>query len=125
MDKIGMQLDELGELYALRDVLRLQRGELIEQATPPEVKQAIAAVELEFDDKMVTASERINELEATVKMAVVARGASVKGQRVHAVYNKGRISWDTKGLAGYAVAHPEIGAFQTVGQASVSLRITK
>ena len=31
------------------------------------------------------------------------------------VYTKGRTSWDSKRLDGYALAHPEIAACRTVG----------
>ncbi len=39
-----------------------------------------------------------------------------------AIYSKGRMSWDGKRLDGYATAHPEILAFRSEGQPSVSIR---
>lgn len=39
-----------------------------------------------------------------------------------AVYNKGRVSWDSSGLNGYMVAHPEITAFRKEGEPSITLR---
>lgn len=39
-----------------------------------------------------------------------------------AVWSKGRVTWDGKGLGGYMVAHPEIEAFRREGKPSVSIR---
>ncbi len=39
-----------------------------------------------------------------------------------AVWSKGRETWDTKSLDGYALAHPEIASLRKVGDPSVSIR---
>ena len=121
-DRITAKLGQLSELYAQRDLLMLDKAWLIEEVTPAEVRQAVADIELECGFKEAAITDTIEALAGDVKAAVVDAGASVKGEHLHAVYNKGRISWDTKGIAGYAVAHPEIEAFRKVGKPSVSLR---
>jgi len=64
----------------------------------------------------------IDELTAEVKADVLNAGATVKGDYMMAVYNKGRVSWDTKGLDGFAIAHPEMQAFRKVGEPTITLR---
>ena len=61
-------------------------------------------------------------MEAEIKELVKATGATVKSTFLMAVYAKGRISWDAKGLDGYAVAHPEILYMRKEGDPSVSIR---
>lgn len=63
--------------------------------------------------------------ENNARAAVVALGASVKGEHLHAVYSKGRATWDGKLLEGYAVAHPEVLACRNVGEPTVSIRAVK
>ena len=67
----------------------------------------------------------IEEIEANVKEAVLAKGETVKGSQMAAVWNKGKTSWDEKLLEGYAVAHPEILAARKVGKPTVSFRTVK
>jgi len=70
-------------------------------------------------------NERILSLIKSIESATLSIGASEKGSRLHAVYTKGRESWDSKGLGGYAVAHPEVNAFKKVGNPSVSIRAAR
>jgi len=67
----------------------------------------------------------IEELEAAVRKAVLNLGMSVRGCHLQAVWNKGRVSWNTKALEGYALAHPEVEALRNVGDPSVSIRLAK
>jgi hypothetical protein len=60
-----------------------------------------------------------------VKESVIAGGESVKGEFLHAVYVKGRTTWETKLLDGFAAAHPEILQFRKVGEPSVTIRSSK
>lgn len=64
-------------------------------------------------------------LEAEIKAEVLSLGASVKGMDLQAVYSKGRVSWDDRGLSGYALGVPAILQFRTEGKPSVSLREIK
>jgi len=121
-DRLKAKLEELFELQVKRDVLGLDQQKLIDEAMPPEVREAIQGIKAEIGPKMEAVSEAIAELEQDVKAAVLAHGASVKTEHLHAIVNKGRVRWDTRGLGGYAVAHPEIEAFRTTGKPSVSLR---
>ena len=60
----------------------------------------------------------------SIKEEVLTRGESVTGDPLSAIWVKGRHTWDGKGLAGYAVAHPEILAFQKVGNPTCAIKET-
>lgn len=64
----------------------------------------------------------IGILEDMVKQFVLKRGKSLKGDFLQAVYSKGKTTWDTKALDGYALVYPEIVRFKKTGTASVSIR---
>ena len=119
------KLDVLGELITIRENLIAEQKTLIDNLIPPEIKMQIMDVESEFDDKLNQVNENINSLESTVKEQVKAFGQSVKGELIQAVWSKPRITWDTKGLEGFLVAHPEIKAFRKEGEPSVSIRLFK
>ena len=120
--KITTMLDALAEMYAQRDLLSNDRQRAIDAILTPELQAQIAAVNLEFAGQAEALGANIAELETAVKTDVKNFGASFKGNGLHAVYMNGRVSWDTKRLEGYAIAHPEIAAFRNVGEPSVSIR---
>ena len=119
---IETKLDELAELYAQRDLETIDKQRLIDAVITAEIKAKIAEIEAEFSGKGEAVSEKINALEAEVKELVKQAGKSVKGQFLHAVFTKGRVTWDSKALDGYAKAHPELSEYRKEGEPSVSLR---
>ena len=118
-------LDRLAEYQSQRDAANLEKQALIDEVYTPEIKQRIAEIEAEFSGKTETVNENIAALEAEIKQAVINHGASVKGSFFHAVFAKGRVSWDTKSLDGYATAHPELLTFRKEGDPSISIRTAK
>ena len=122
---IEQMLDQLAELQSAVDLLNLKKAEAIEAILTPAIKAAIAEVELECAPQLDEARQKISALEVAVKAAVIECGATVKGQRMQAVYMKGRITWNTKALDGYALKEPALLAFRTEGAPSVSLRAVK
>ena len=119
---ITLKLNELAEIYAAREAVNLMKQDLIDKVLTPEIKAQIAEIEAEFADNIQVVNGRAAALEAEVKAAVATNGASVKGDYLQAVYAKGRTSWDTKALEGFAAAHPEIEKFRKTGEPSVSIR---
>ena len=121
---ILVKLEALAEVRAAVEVTRLdyeaRREEILKT-----VKAELDALAAEYEPLLTSANERAAELEAEVKHEVAEHGASLKGSRLHAVYSRGRIAWDTQGLEGYAAAHPEVLTFRKEGQPSVSLRASK
>ncbi len=120
---IATLLDELAEIKAQADLLRIDQQKAIDGILTPEIKAQIATVEVEYAPALDTAAERSSDLEKRIKAATVALGKSIKGTRLQAVFSR-RTSWDTRALTGYAAAHPEIDAFKKISE-SVSIRIVK
>jgi hypothetical protein len=126
MSEIKEQLDRLAEFKAQAEVVRLEKQKIIDAILTDEIKAQLASVDEEFSDQEEAVGQNIADLEAEIKDAVAMAGVSVKGQYLQAVYSKPRVSWDTKGLDGYAVAHPEVAAFKkSTGVPSVSIRVVK
>lgn len=89
------------------------------------VQAELDAIGAEFNPRLTEAGSKIGLIEAEIKLAVSELGKSIKGTRLQAVYSKGRTSWDTDKLTGYAAAHPEVLEFCKTGEPSVSLREVK
>ncbi len=115
------KLDKITELEIAQRAKEMEKEKLIDQILTPEIKAKIADIEAEFakDNHL---AEEIERLTGEVKSEVLSAGETVKGQYLMAVYNKGRVSWDTKALDGYAAAHPEVAQFKKIGEPSVSIR---
>lgn len=120
--EIKQKLDRLADHQAQRDAIALQKAELVDAVLTAEIKAQLAEIDAEFAGKTEAANANIAALEAEVKQAIIEHGASVKGTFLHAIWNKGRVSWDTRSLDGYAVAHPEMLSFRKEGEPSVTLR---
>ncbi|MFH1484491.1 MAG: hypothetical protein ABIH46_00325 [Chloroflexota bacterium] len=124
-EQIEKKLEVLADVEEARDSVRAQRDKLIDEAIPDEVKAKIEKIKAQFADRIAVAETNAVSLAIDVKAAVASLGESVKSKRRHAVYSKGRVSWNSKGLDGYAVAHPEINSFRSEGEPSVSIREVK
>lgn len=132
IDIIIHNLDKYSELKARIDIATMDYNAAREKMMAPvqaQIDALMATVQPQLDalsaahhdlvDELVNESE---QLEAEIKEQVKHHGATVKGAHIMAVWSKGRVSWDTKGLDGYAAAHPEIDRFRHVGEPSVSFR---
>lgn len=118
------RLEELAEVRAAAEVTRLDyeaRREEILKA----VKAELDALAAEYEPLLEIAEDRAAVLETEAKQATIEFGGSVKSNNLHAVYSRGRIAWDNKGLERYAGDHPEILTFRKEGDPSVSLRVVK
>ena len=120
-ENINQKLDKLADFMAQRDVLDIQKKELIDQVLTPEIKARLADIESEFADKLEAVEANIAALEDEVRQEVLRYGSSVKGSFLRVVWHKGRISWDTKSLDAYAEMHPEITNFRKQGEPYVSI----
>lgn len=121
-DAITNLLDTLANFQAQRAVLDLQKKELIDQVLTPEIKEKLVDIEAEFGIQVEAVNENIERITEQIKAEVLEHGSSVRGQFVQAVFSKGRPSWNTKALDGYAAAHPEILVFRKPGKPSVGIR---
>lgn len=86
------------------------------------VKAQLADLDAEYMPLLEAVQENIAAMEAQVKQAVLQHGASVKGDHLMAVWNKGRTSWDTRKLDGLMIALPQLKECRSEGAPSVSIR---
>lgn len=122
---IHEKLNRYADLKDQADVIRLRFDDLRKQLTPeipPEIQEQLDDLAAEEKTATDALQNGLTTLEAEIKAEVASMGVTVKTEHFQAVYMKGRISWDTKALEGYAAAHPEIVPFRKQGEPSVSLR---
>lgn len=119
---ISEKLDRLAHMQAQGDVMNTHFDTLRDAILTPEIKAGLDEIEAERKTAMDALNGGIASLTEEIKADVIQAGATVKGSYLMAVWNKGRVSWDTKALDGYAAAHPEITAFRKEGNPTVSIR---
>lgn len=102
---------------AAQDEYSVRRAAIVEQ-----VRSQLDALDAEFADRIAATGDESVRLGAEAREAVLMYGASFRHAGVHAVYARGRVTWDSKGLARYMETHPNVGEFRRVGAPSVSLR---
>jgi hypothetical protein len=124
MSDIVSKLDELSDVQSAVDVARVdyeaKRAEIMRS-----VQAELDALDAEYEPLFEASTARIAALTEEIKQAVMMAGASVKGAHLHAVYTRGRVTWDTKGLDKFAVSHPEVTQYRKQGEPNVSLRTVK
>jgi hypothetical protein len=119
------KLNRLSDLQSQADVIRAHFEELRATILTPEIQAQLAEIDAEEQTSLTTLQGGVDNLITEIKADIIAGGASIKGNYLQAVWTKGRISWDTKALDGYAAAHPEITPFRKEGEPSVSIRAVK
>ena len=87
-------------------------------------RDCLAMKQAQFETENAEAMREIALLEAEIKQEVLTRGVTVKSKHMIAMWNKGRISWNSRLLEGYAIAHPDILKMRKEGAPSVSFRLT-
>jgi hypothetical protein len=122
MTDIYEKIEQYSEFCFGLDAIEAEKKQLIDSVIPPEIKDKLAEIDAEFAQKSESIQAKKTELEAEIKAEVLEAGRSVKGTYHSFVWSKPRVSWDDKGLSGYALHHPEILQFRKVGNPSVSVR---
>ncbi len=123
--EIRAALQQLEDLTIQQQLVAMQKQSLLDGVLTPEIQRHIADIQAEFAPREDSLATTLTELTANVKRLVAAYGQTVAGQHLQAVWVKGRESWDSRGLQGYARAHPEVLEFQKVGEPSVSIRTVR
>lgn len=117
-------LDQLAEVRAAADVTRIDY-EAKKVEILASVQAELEALDAEYQPLLDSADERAAALEGQVKQEVLEHGVSVRGSRLYAVYNRGRVSWDSDRLDQYAIAHPEVVEFRKHGEPHIAIRVVK
>jgi len=121
MSDLIAKIDALADARDRIMATRLEWEALRDRIMEP-IKKELADLDAEFTPRLEAAQEQAATLENEVRADVLTAGASVKGSRLHVIWQKGRVSWDGKSLDGYAAAHPEVLRFRKEGEPSVSIR---
>lgn len=121
-EDICTKLDRLANYQAQKEVLKLDKQALIDQVITAEIKARLDEIEAEFAGRLEAVDANIEKLTEEIKEDVTKHGASVRGTFLLAIWNKGRISWDTKRLDDYARYHPEILGYRKQGEPYISIR---
>jgi hypothetical protein len=119
---IELKLQQIDELNAQLDLVNIHKQDAINRVLAPEIKAELAAIDAEFCEQVKAINETLAIIEAEVKAGVVALGSMVKSGRYMAMYNKGRVTWDTKKMEGFAIAHPELAALRKEGEPFVTIK---
>jgi hypothetical protein len=135
LERLAMLNDYLntyeGTRNDTRQALEAQQQALIDSVLTPEILAQVDAIKAEFapkfealnnDQNYQRAKNEADTLTEAIKQQVISAGATIKGSVLQAVFIKGRVTFDTKALEGYAAAHPEIEKFKKVGEPSVTIR---
>ncbi len=115
------KLDRLAELDANRDVVILDMESLRNSVIPIEVKEKLNEIDAEFSPRLEAIAAERAQLEAEIRNDVMISGESAAGDVYRASYVKGRVSWNTEALDGYALTHPEINICRKEGAPSVRI----
>lgn len=121
-------LDKLEQLQLAEEALEKIKNDkalAVNSLMPLDLKRAIAQLEMQFDVPVQTMELKILALTDEIKAAALEHKGSVKATHNMVVYSKGRVVWDTAGLDGFAIAHPEIKAFKDYGEPVISIRKVK
>lgn len=122
--EIVEMLNKLSEMQDQKQVLDLALREKRDEILKP-VAEALADLDAEIKPGMDALDEQIAALREEIESAILQRCETVRGDRLQAVYARGRVTWDTRALIGYAATHPEILEFQKLGEPSVVIRGVK
>lgn len=122
MTDVYTQIEEYSKLSAGIDDVQAQKQALIDSVLTPEIRDQLAEIDAEFDPKIAELNQTKAILEAQIKAQVLEAGRTIKGSLHSFTFSRPRVYWDTKGLDGYAAAHPEILQFREEGSPSVSVR---
>lgn len=119
--EIGQSLNALAELKMALEAARRDMQQALDDVLTEEQRHRRASICLEFGLRIDEMEDEIIRLELDVEGAVRARGASVTGTRMRAMYEKGRASWDDKGLSEAAAVHKWLEKHRRAGEPRVSI----
>jgi len=107
------------------EFLRAQKQLEIDTIITHEIREKLTALGDKYESKFAEANIFVDYIKDEIKKRVLESKVSVRGAAYQAVYVKGRTTWDSKALSGYALAHPEIEKLRKKGKPSVSIRRNK
>ena len=120
--QIKTDLDELArvdkKVHQIRSHYEQLRGEVL----TPNIIIMLGDIDVELKSELDGPLIKARELTDKIKADTIAAGLRVDGSIYKAIFVKGRQSWDSRALDGYAEAHPEIKQFKKVGNPSARIQ---
>lgn len=124
MTDIYAKIERFSDIEVGIDLAKREKEALLDGILTPEIKEKIAELDAEFQPKIDQLILERELLEAEIKAEVLVASRTIKGTYHNFTWNKPKVSWDTKALDVYAMAHPEILQFRKEGDPYVSVRRT-
>lgn len=125
MDKIEIEklLIERSKIAAERATFQQGYEEMRSKLIPPEVKKELDDLDAESKSALSAVDAKLALVENSIRTGVleIKEAVTVKGVG-QAVYNRGRVTWETKSLDGYVVDHPELLRFRKEGDPYVTIK---
>lgn len=115
------KLDKLANLQERLAQVQDEKQKALDDIMAP-VLEAIKILEDQYQSRLAEIENDITFLDADIRSDVLQLRESVKGTFLHAVFSKGRVSWNDDKLLGYAIDHPEILEFRSESKPSVAIR---
>jgi len=120
--------DKMELYYSRREALQLldlQEQSEIDTVLTPEILAKVDNIRAKYKDTKEAMGYEMAVLESEIKTDVLSRKGTIKSQNVMAVWNKGRVTWDSKLLEGMAKLEPKLLAARKEGEPTVSIRFNK
>lgn len=120
--------EKLNRLYELKTAMtetEKRKQAEIDTILTPEILAQVEEIRKKWADTAESMTAEIAELEAEIKADVLSCGETVKGARLMAVWNKGRVSRDGKKLDGMRVLIPQLDTARKVADPTVTIREAK
>ena len=121
-------VEKLNRLYELKTVItetEERKQAEIDTILTPEILAQVEEIRKKWADTTESMTAEIAELEAEIKADVLAGKETVKGNKLMAVWNKGRGSWDGKKLDGMRALIPQLDTARKVSDPTVTIREAK
>lgn len=121
-------VEKLNRLYELKSALaEMEKRKQAEVDTilTPEILTQVEEIRKKWADTTESMTAESTELEAEIKADVLAGKETVKGNKLMAVWKKGRVTWDGDKLDGMMVLIPQLKAACKVGEPTVAIQKVK
>lgn len=126
---VRMATEDKMELYYSRreqlQLLDLQEQSEIDTVLTSEILAKVDNIRAKYKDTKEAMTFEIGVLEQEIKADALSRKGTIKSKNVMVVWNKGRVSWDSKLLEGMAKLEPKLLAARKEGEPTVSIRFNK
>jgi len=129
IEPVRMTTEDKMELYYSKreqlQLLDMKEKEEIDTVLTPEILARVDEIRAKYKDTKEAVGFELSVLEKEIKESVLTMKETIKSKNVMAVWNKGRVSWDSKLLEGMAKLEPKLLAARKEGEPTVSIRFNK